>query len=46
MAINKLSSGNHQFILDANKFKMSAGVYILKVEVDGIPAYKRIVKVE
>ena len=40
------ASGKHRFVLDANDYNMSSGVYLVKVMIDGIPVHKRIVKLE
>ena len=46
MSTTQLASGKHQFILDADQYNISSGVYLLKLEIDGIPAHKRIVKLK
>ncbi|MGZ5283154.1 MAG: PKD domain-containing protein, partial [Bacteroidia bacterium] len=39
-------AGEYQFVLDADKYNLTSGVYLLKIDLDGLPVYKRIVKVD
>ncbi|MGZ5242586.1 MAG: PKD domain-containing protein [Bacteroidia bacterium] len=39
-------SGKHQFIFDAEQYRLSSGVYFVKLDLDGLPLYERILKVD
>ncbi len=41
-----LPPGEHRYILNPREYGIVSGIYSLKVEADGIPTYKRIVKVD
>ncbi|RYD83243.1 MAG: PKD domain-containing protein [Sphingobacteriales bacterium] len=38
--------GNQQFILEANQYNLKSGIYLIKVEIDGLPVYKKIIKLD
>ena len=40
------TKGNHQFILNTEKYNLPSGMYILLLEVDGMPVYQRIMKMD
>jgi hypothetical protein len=44
MSSTAVRQGKHQLILDDDKYKLKAGIYLLKLEVDGVPTYRRIAK--
>ncbi len=46
MASTMLSSGKHKFTLDAEKFKINSGVYIISVESEGLQSHQRIIKLK
>ncbi len=38
--------GIHQFVLDANKLVLKSGLYILRIEINGIPEFRKLVKTD
>ncbi len=41
-----LPTGNHQFLLDAAEYKLGAGIYLIKLDIDGTSVTRRILKIE